>query len=64
MRSAVLRTSLACLDSTGKLFYPSNLDDDELPSLVQCFLDSLGNVDDLGDWYALIPTMDESIENL
>ena len=62
--SAVPRTTLAGLDSACKLFYSTDLDHNELPPLIQRSLDLLRYIDNLRHRDALIPSSDESIEDL
>jgi hypothetical protein len=56
--------ALAALHSASQLFNPARLEANVLPSLVQCFLDFVGDVDDLrcGDY--IVPPMNKAIENL
>ena len=63
-RSAKSRAALACLDGAGQFFHSTSLDCNELPALIERFLDLFRNIDDLRCRNAFIPASDKAVENL
>ena len=64
LRCTIPNATLAALNGTGQLLDSARFETNVLPSLIQCLLDLVGDIDDGRDRNNVVPAMDEAIEDL